>query len=154
MIRDYEMELTVDGGHDVSDIGNNATVYGSRPYDLKAAGVNVALGEPLTFLGQVLTADVDTATSIAFTLVTDTDGAGGTAVALHEPVVKAIADLQVADGVFYIATLPPGTAVKRYLTARMVSVGDPGGTGTIKLWIVKGSDALPYNAGWDTTAAP
>ena len=154
MIRDYEMELTVDGGHDVSDIGNNATVYGSRPYDCKAAGVNVALGEKLTMLGQVLGADVDTATSIAFTLVTDTDGAGAGAVALHEPVVKAIADLQVADGVFIIAVIPGGTAVKRYLTARMVSVGDPGGTGTVKVWLVKGDVAIPYNAGWNTTAAP
>ena len=41
MLHDYKHELTELNGLDVDAIGNNATVYGGKPYDLKAAGVRM-----------------------------------------------------------------------------------------------------------------
>jgi len=146
MIFDYEQELTVANGHDIAAIGNNATVYGSRPYDLKAAGVNANIGG-LTLMFQILGADVTTATSIAIGLVTDTDGAGTGAVTLLSR-VYAIAALTVAAGVQEVGLIPsPGVAFKRYLTAQFIAVGDPAGAAFCKVWIKRGLYQLPQNTG-------
>lgn len=146
MIQDYEQELTVDGGHDLDGFAAG-TAYGARPYDRMAAGGDDGVGEKLAAYMQIVGADTDLLTSLAVALVTDTDGAGGSAVVLCTKTFLAAA-LLVANGVQFVGYADPLVAMKRYLTARLVVVGTtPTADSYCKVWFEKGDDRVPHNSG-------
>jgi hypothetical protein len=144
MILDYEQELTTRNG---GEIFTAANVYGDRPYDLMAAGIDAAVGEPLYALYKVDDVNVDALTSLAISIVNDTDGAGAGEVTMVSRSVN-LADLTVAAGVQYIGAIRPGLCALRYLTAKGAVTGSDPTVGKIKVWLTKDKDAIPANAGF------
>jgi len=154
MLIDKELELTTRTGATKALSGQAFTVgtaYGSAPVNLQALGMDVAIGEPLDCFVQV-TVLSDIGTSIAVALVADTDGAGGSAVALLDTGVDTtghgVTNWTVTKGTRLLGRVAPGkiTALLKYLTLRVIIVGSGGVS--LKAWLQKASDATPANVGF------
>lgn len=145
MIHDYEQELTTAGGQ-LFDAADTASEYGTKPFDMKAAGIDPAVGEKLQLAFRLVDADSDVGTSLQFDVVESTTGAaGGTEVVVGTKTV-AVAGLTTAAGNFYIG-IDQGQISKRYLALKVTTAGSAATAGKISAWLVKGSDAIPKNAG-------
>jgi hypothetical protein len=145
MITDYTQELTASAGHPIDFAAGSE--YGSKPYDLKAAGQDPAVGEPLQVFMQVVDADVDNLDSLTVAVVSDTDGAGTSEVVVLSK-SYALAALTTALGVRRVGVIPAGVITKQYLTAKLTTVGAGTATqGKVKVWLAKASDVSPQNNG-------
>jgi len=153
MLIDKDLELTLRTSATLTTGEGQAftagTAYGSEPVDMKAAGIDAAIAEPLECFVQVTVAS-NVGTSIRVSLVADTDGAGGSAVALLDTGVDSSThqtNYTVAKGVRSLGFVPPGkiTALMRYLTFRVIIVGSGGVS--LKAWLSKAGGSAPRNAG-------
>lgn len=144
MLLDYDQELTLAGGHVVDFAAGSE--YGSRPYDLMAAGQDPAVGERLAAFYQVKVATINTLTSLTIAIVNDTDGAGGSEVVVASKSVLQAA-LLVANGVVRIGDIDPAQIALRYLTLKLTVVGSTPTTGQLSAFLVKGDDQAPQNVG-------
>lgn len=141
MLIDYEQELTVADG----ELFVAANTYGDKPYDLKAAGIDPALGDPLVAFFKVVGANSDVGTSHTIAIVTDSTSASATAEVVALSKTVAVADLTTAKGCQLLGVIPPGLATKRYLKAKVTTTGTDATAGKLKIWLQKGLDALPQN---------
>ena len=149
MLLDQELYLTPVAGQ-LFDPTTGLTEYGSVPLDLMSVGINVMKGEPIDVFGIVKTADVNNITSYAIDIVIDDDGAGTNEVSALKggAITKALAALQVEDGVFKIGTLDPSItigAANRYLTAKVTQTGSDPTTGLLAIFLQKGVHDTPQN---------
>jgi hypothetical protein len=146
MINDRECQLTADGG----DTFTAGTTYGAKFFDMGAAGVDAAIGEPLECFIKVNTVTTTIGTSIRISLCADTDGAGGSAVRLLDSGVvltaAATTYLTVARGVQSLGIVRRNmiTSALRYLSLQVIIVG--AGDYKIEAWLQKATDAAPANA--------
>ena len=142
MIQDLEQELTTVGGQALT-----GTAYGTKPYDLKSAH-DPAVAEPLVALFKVSDADLDLLTSLNVEVYADDDGAGGNEVSVLARSF-VLADLTVAKGVRRIGTIRPGqmAATNKQLRGKFTVTGTNPSQGKVHLWLVKESDAIPFNEG-------
>lgn len=150
MIKDFDQELTLAGGHDLAFATGDE--YGSRPYDkgLAAAGVNdPAVGEPLHVMCELVESFIET-NAVTVALVADTDGAGAGEVVLASRVfADGELDEATEETVYRVGTVSPGdigATAKRYLTAKISTNGTTPTTGLMKVWLQKGTDVTPANA--------
>ena len=148
MINDRECMLTAEAG----DLCDATTTYGSKFFDMGAAGVDAAIGEPLECFIKVNEVTTTIGTSIRITLVADTDGAGtGLANLLDTGVVLTAAAttyLTVARGTQSLGIVRPNmiSTTHRYLSLRVVIVGD--GAYLIEAWLAKANEGrAPANKG-------
>jgi hypothetical protein len=143
-INDRECMLTAEAG----DSFTTGTTYGAKFFDMGAAGVDAARGEPLEAFIQVITVTETVTTSIAIALIADTDGAGGSAAELLDTGVvltaAATTYLTVARGVQSLGIVRPNmiTATLRYLSLRVIASG---GVYVIRAWITKATNSQPQN---------
>jgi hypothetical protein len=144
MILDFEQELSTSGGQ-LFNASDGNTEYGTRPFDMMAAGVDPAAGEPLEVLAQVDTANSDVGTSYDIAVVNDTDGAGSSAVTLVTRTILVAA--LTLHSLHRIGTIRPGQCTMRYLTAAVTTHGGTPTTGKLKIWLQKARDATPVNVG-------
>lgn len=151
MLIDRECMLTADGG----DGFTAGTTYGSKFFDMGAAGVDAARGEPLECFIKVTAVTTTVGTSLRIALNASTDGAGGSAVNLLDTgvvlTVAATTYLTVARGVQSLGIVRPQmiSSTLRYLELMVILVGTGGYT--IEAWLTKASDANAQNAaavGW------
>lgn len=146
MIIDYEQELTSAGGQAMDHAAGDA--YGSKPYDMKAtAPGDPAVGESLAAFMKITEAySAGTGmTSITAAVVNDTDGAGTSeVVATSKSILLAALTI---NSLHFIGYVSPNLCSKRYLTAKVTTVGGNPGAGSVKMWVQKASDAFPINAG-------
>lgn len=142
MIQDLEQELTTAGGQAIT-----ATAYGTRPYDLKSTH-DPAVAEPLVALMKVVGADFNNLDYLDVEVYADDDGAGTNEVSVLKKTF-ALADLTVAKGVRRVGTIDPGqmASTNKFLRGKFTVDGSDPSTGKIKLWLVKGADAIPFNEG-------
>jgi len=143
MIIDREQILTALAG----ELFTSANTLGDNPFDMKAAGDDPAIGEPLTAYWMI-DANSDVGTSQTITVQSDSDGlGGGTPVTLLTATVLKAA-LTVASGVHRLGTIDPGliTSGHKYLTAKVTTSGADPTAGKIKVWLAKGTDGVPANA--------
>jgi len=141
MIVDRELMLTAVAG----DAFVAGTTYGTTFVDMGAAGVDAAAGEDLEMFLQV-TANSNVGTSLAVSLVADTDGAGTSAVALLETGVNVAThqtDYTTAKGVRSLGKVPMAkiTSTLRYLSLKVVLAGSGGVS--FRAWLQKANDARP-----------
>lgn len=149
MLLDQELYLTPTAGQ-LFDPTNGLSEYGSTPIDLMAAAINVAKGDPIQVYGIVKTADVNNITSYAINVMLDDDGVGGNEVSMLKggAVTKALAALQVADGVFHLGSLDPTItigAANRYLSAKVTQTGSDPTAGLLAIFLKKGTHDAPQN---------
>lgn len=141
MIKDYEQELTTAGGQ----LFTAAAPYGTKPYDLKAEGIDPTIGDPV-FVHWKCTEDSNVGTSQDIVIYSSTTGlAGGTEVALGSSGAIAVANLTLALGVRRIA-INRALCTHRYLVPKVTTVGADPTAGKIKVWVEKGTDISPSNA--------
>lgn len=149
MLHDFELELTEDGGLNMAGKTLDVAYYGDKPLDLRAtSGVDVAVGSPIKAYYQVLNADMDDITSANIDVITDTDGAGTSAVTLLTKTVL-LASLTTALGVRPMGTIEPGLITHRYLTARVTMTGGSSPENACKIKVFLHTDDLqaPANNG-------
>lgn len=143
-INDRECQLTAEAG----DSFTTGTTYGSKFFDMGAAGVDAARGEPLECFVQVMTVTETVTTSIAIALIADTDGAGGSAAELLDTGVvltaAATTYLTTARGVQSLGIVRPNmiASTLRYLSLRVIASG---GVYVLRAWLAKAANSNPQN---------
>jgi hypothetical protein len=144
MIEDADLELTGSPG-----VGQaiTATDCGSRAYDLGAAGVDPAVGEPLQPTFQV-TENFNTLTSGVVEVGHADDAAGTNFVALSSSGTITLANLTTANSPMKrLPAIAPGLITKKFLAARFVVTGTNPTLGKIRVLVHKGAHATPVNPG-------
>lgn len=125
-----------------------ATAFGGSAYDLGAAGVDPAIGEPLQALWQV-TQDFNTLTSAVVDFGHADDAAGTNFISLATTGSVVLANLTAA-----IATMkrlgnpiPPQAITKRFLCAKLTVTGANPTLGKLRVLFQKGRQTIPANPG-------
>lgn len=146
MILDFEHELTTADGQ-LFDANDTATKYGTIPYDLgKTSPEDPAISGDMDLWVKVHEDDVNNVTSLGISLVTDTDGAGTSAVAVIPE--KTILLASLSEGTrHYIGTMKKFQTMKRYLTLAVKTNGTPATEGKLKAWLVP-AGTLPTAGTW------
>jgi hypothetical protein len=142
VLEDAALELTA---NPTAGEAFTATGYGANPYDLGAAGVDPAVGEPLQVLYEITEAFDGDVTTVEIALVNDTDGAGTSAVDVLTTGDIAVASA-VAGGPLLLGIVAPKAITKQFLTTKC-TLDDTATAGKVRMWLQKGAHTVPVNAG-------
>ena len=144
MLEDADLELTGSPG-----VGQaiTATAFGSRGYDLGAAGVDPGVGEPIQPVFQV-TENFTLLTSGVVDVGHADDAAGTNFVALSSSGSIVLANLTTANSPMKrLPAIAPGLITKKFLVAKFTVTGTNPGAGKIRVLIHKDRHATPVNPG-------
>lgn len=144
MLEDSAHELT-------SNVGTGqaitATAFGGNAYDLGAAGVDPAVGEPIQPLWQV-TQDFNTLTSLQVDFGHADDAAGTGFVALSTTGAVVLANLTAAIATAKrLPAIGPGAITKRFLIYKFTVVGTNPTLGKVRGMFQIGRYSTPVNQG-------
>lgn len=144
MIHDFEQELTTAAGQLFAP-GDGSAAYGSIAYDMKGAGIDPAVGDPLVCTVKVDDADSDVGTSLQFQLVACDDTSKTNEVVLADSGAVVVANLTRYSSLALSADLGKCGAATRYMYLKVTQAGANATAGKIKAWVSKASDAVPAN---------
>lgn len=144
MILDYEQELSAAGGQLFNAADGNAE-YGSKSYDMMAAGIDPSAGEPIIAVFKVHDANSDVGTSLDLEITADDDEAATNEVSLAKETIL-VASL-TAETIHYVGPLALSkiASTNRYIRAKVTTHGSAATAGKLKVWLQKGRDAVPLN---------